>query len=329
MSGIPRSREGELLKKEKGPLGAKWTRKLVVVDGRKGTVRYHRPTDDKSDVPRKIFHLKSMTLIEDCIGPKKAPHALELRDLKGYSLILACERGAAEKEAWRSLLAPLCAGGTPPVAAARTTSNDWVDPQSKPPEEDEPWPVPQTFDSALAKPFETYEATFLPDQPLGIQLRLEPEVDGKRAILVLEVKDTCPQKGTIHSGDELVGVQGEPPLTPRTTDEFKKCTTELARKPRPLVLVFRREVSETPFDEPDDSPKVRDAASVFRCRGWSIHSCRVSESTRSRRWRRHDHTFNTGALLRRGPSFTCRGRARAAERDLRAAAVIVNFMFGS
>ena len=103
MSGIPRSREGELLKKEKGPLGAKWTRKLVVVDGRKGTVRYHRPTDDKSDVPRKIFHLKSMTLIEDCIGPKKAPHALELRDLKGYSLILACERGAAEKEAWRSL----------------------------------------------------------------------------------------------------------------------------------------------------------------------------------------------------------------------------------
>ena len=58
MSGIPRSREGELLKKEKGPLGAKWTRKLVVVDGRKGTVRYHRPTDDKSDVPRKIFHLK-------------------------------------------------------------------------------------------------------------------------------------------------------------------------------------------------------------------------------------------------------------------------------
>ena len=55
MSGIPRSREGELLKKEKGPLGAKWTRKLVVVDGRKGTVRYHRPTDDKSDVPRKSF----------------------------------------------------------------------------------------------------------------------------------------------------------------------------------------------------------------------------------------------------------------------------------
>ena len=44
---------------------------------------------------------------------------------------------------------------------------DWVDPQSKPPEEDEPWPAPQTFDSALAKPFETYEATFLPDQPLG------------------------------------------------------------------------------------------------------------------------------------------------------------------
>ena len=259
MSGIPRSREGELLKKEKGPLGAKWTRKLVVVDGRKGTVRYHRPTDDKSDVPRKIFHLKSMTLIEDCMGPKKAPHALELRDLKGYSLILACERGAAEKEAWRSLLAPLCAGGTP-VAAARTASTDWVDPQSKPPEEDEPWPAPQTFDSALAKPFETYEATFLPDQPLGIQLRLEPEVDGKRAILVLEVKDTCPQKGTIQSGDELVGVQGEPPLTPRTTDEFKKCTTELARKPRPLVLVFRREVSETPFDEPDDSPKVRAAA---------------------------------------------------------------------
>mmetsp|Transcript_21017 Transcript_21017/g.54778 ORF Transcript_21017/g.54778 Transcript_21017/m.54778 type:complete len:1678 (-) Transcript_21017:42-5075(-) len=255
MSGIPRSREGELLKKEKGPLGAKWTRKLVVVDGRKGTVRYHRPTDDKSDVPRKIFHLKSMTLIEDVVGPKKAPHALELRDLKGYSLILACERGAAEKEAWRSLLAPLCAGGTPPVAAARTTSNDWVDPQSKPPEEEEPWPAPQTFDSALAKPFETYEATFLPDQPLGIQLRLEPEVDGKRAILVLEVKDTCPQKGTIQSGDELVGVQNEPPLTPRTTDEFKKCTTELARKPRPLVLVFRREVSETPFDEPDDSPK--------------------------------------------------------------------------
>jgi len=261
MSGIPRSREGELLKKEKGPLGAKWTRKLVVVDGRKGTVRYHRPTDDKSDVPRKIFHLKSMTLIEDCVGPKKAPHALELRDLKGYSLILACERGAAEKEAWRSLLAPLCAGGTPPVAAARTTSNDWVDPASSKPEEDEPWPAPQTFDSALAKPFETYEATFLPDQPLGIQLRLEPEVDGKRAILVLEVKDTCPQKGTIQSGDELVGVQNEPPLTPRTTDEFKKCTTELARKSRPLVLVFRREVSETPFDEPDDSPKVRDAAS--------------------------------------------------------------------
>ena len=93
MSGIPRSREGELLKKEKGPLGAKWTRKLVVVDGRKGTVRYHRPTDDKSDVPRKIFHLKSMTLIEDVVGPKKAPHALELRYLKGYSLILACERG--------------------------------------------------------------------------------------------------------------------------------------------------------------------------------------------------------------------------------------------
>ena len=87
-------------------------------------------------------------------------------------------------------------------------------------------------------------------------------MDGKRAILVLEVKDTCPQKGTIHSGDELVGVQNEPPLTPRTTDEFKKCTTELARKPRPLVLVFRREVSETPFDEPDDSPKVRAAASA-------------------------------------------------------------------
>ena len=108
MSGIPRSREGELLKKEKGPLGAKWTRKLVVVDGRKGTVRYHRPTDDKSDVPRKIFHLKSMTLIEDCIGPKKAPHALELRDLKGYSLILACERGAAEKRPGGAVSTLMC-----------------------------------------------------------------------------------------------------------------------------------------------------------------------------------------------------------------------------
>ena len=184
--------------------------------------------------------------------------------------------------------------------------------------------MPQTFDSALAKPFETYEATFLPDQPLGIQLRLEPEVDGKRAILVLEVKDTCPQKGTIHPGDELVGVQGEPPLTPRTTDEFKKCTTELARKPRPLVLVFRREVSETPFDEPDDSPKVRAAA--WKSSPWVV-SRRASERTRSRRWRLHDH--NTGALLRRGPSFAHRGRARAAQRDVRAASYVVNFMSGA
>ena len=159
-------------------------------------------------------------------------------------------------------------------------------------------------------------------------------MDGKRAILVLEVKDTCPQKGTIHSGDELVGVQGEPPLTPRTTDEFKKCTTELARKPRPLVLVFRREVSETPFDEPDDSsPRSAPRGATPLPMTWVVRGRVDSRRVRSRRGSAsmassRDHA-TAGALLRRGPSFTCRGRARAAERDVRAAAIIVNFMSGS
>ena len=40
-------------------------------------------------------------------------------------------------------------------------------------------------------------------------------------------------------------------------------------------------------------------------------------------------TSAAGALLRRGPSFTCRGRARAAQRDVRAAAVLINAVLGS
>lgn len=243
----PRSREGELLKKEKGPLGARWTRKLVVVDGQRGTVRYHKPTDDKTSVPRKIFHLKSMTLGSDVGGPKKAPHAFELRDAKGYSLVLACERGAAEKEAWRSLLAPLCSNGA--AVNAQRGSDDWV--------EDEAWPAQPTFDQA--KSYDTFEATFLPNQPLGIQLRLEPENEGRRPIAVLAVKDTCPCKDAIRSGDELVGVLNEPPLLPQTTDAFKACTTELARKPRPLVLVFRREAVLEPSEEASPSPRSRAA----------------------------------------------------------------------
>jgi len=70
--------EAELLKKEsRGPLGSKWcasrsllarnrrscslesphrrARKLVVVDGTKRTIRYHKPNEDKRKTPRKIF----------------------------------------------------------------------------------------------------------------------------------------------------------------------------------------------------------------------------------------------------------------------------------
>ena len=39
--------ENELWKKEKGPMGAKWARKLVVVDTVRGTIRYHKPNEDK------------------------------------------------------------------------------------------------------------------------------------------------------------------------------------------------------------------------------------------------------------------------------------------
>ena len=43
-----RGLEGALWKKEKGKaFGAKWARKLVVVDGTRGTVQYHRPNDAK------------------------------------------------------------------------------------------------------------------------------------------------------------------------------------------------------------------------------------------------------------------------------------------
>ena len=85
---------------------------------------------------QKNLPFESMTLIEDCMGPKKAPHALELRDLKGYSLILACERGAAEGGLAEPVRALMCGAGH--LWPARTASQDWVDPQSKPPEEDEP-----------------------------------------------------------------------------------------------------------------------------------------------------------------------------------------------
>ena len=47
--------EAELFKREKGPLGSKWARKLVVVDGAKRTIRYHKPNEDKRKTPRKIF----------------------------------------------------------------------------------------------------------------------------------------------------------------------------------------------------------------------------------------------------------------------------------
>ena len=54
--------EAELFKREKGPLGSKWARKLVVVDGAKRTIRYHKPNEDKRKTPRKIFRLANMSL---------------------------------------------------------------------------------------------------------------------------------------------------------------------------------------------------------------------------------------------------------------------------
>lgn len=116
--------EAELLKMEKGAcvlifgrniahqnarrLGKKWSRKLVVVDGENKTIRYHRPKDDKRSAPRKIFRLSELLLDANVQGPKRAPKAFELRHrVNGYSIVLACERGAAEHRAWCNVLAPL------------------------------------------------------------------------------------------------------------------------------------------------------------------------------------------------------------------------------
>ncbi|KAK7235873.1 clathrin adaptor [Aureococcus anophagefferens] len=70
--------EAELFKREKGPLGSKWARKLVVVDGAKRTIRYHKPNEDKRKTPRKIFRLANMSLVPSASGPKNAPAAFAL-----------------------------------------------------------------------------------------------------------------------------------------------------------------------------------------------------------------------------------------------------------
>ena len=76
MSGIPRSREGELLKKEKGPLGAKWTRKLVVVDGRErhGAL----PPADRRQIrcSQKNLSFEVHDSHRRLYGPEESPHML-------------------------------------------------------------------------------------------------------------------------------------------------------------------------------------------------------------------------------------------------------------
>lgn len=117
--------EAELFKREKGPLGSKWARKLVVVDGAKRTIRYHKPNEDKRKTPRKIFRLANMSLVPSASGPKNAPAAFALTCSEtGYALVLACELGAEQHRAWCTLLAPLCAGGSkmPPPPGAPAVS---------------------------------------------------------------------------------------------------------------------------------------------------------------------------------------------------------------
>ncbi|KAJ1455686.1 hypothetical protein M885DRAFT_616947 [Pelagophyceae sp. CCMP2097] len=102
------SLEAVLLKRENGPFGKRWARKLVVVDGAKRTIRYHLPKEDRHSTPRKFFDLGELTLNGNAKGPKASPRAFELVHIDtGYTLMLACANGDDEHRAWCTLLEPL------------------------------------------------------------------------------------------------------------------------------------------------------------------------------------------------------------------------------
>ncbi|KAK7230878.1 clathrin adaptor [Aureococcus anophagefferens] len=232
--------EAELFKREKGPLGSKWARKLVVVDGAKRTIRYHKPNEDKRKTPRKIFRLANMSLVPSASGPKNAPAAFALTCSEtGYALVLAPNRRApatAPPHEDLSLLASRFPGlDAAAVGRAYESTHGDVDKATgvlaslEAAPKDAP-PPPKTVD---------VEATFLEGEPLGIQLRLLPSVDGSRKIVVLTVKPTCPARDVVAPGDALTGIRGEPIETP-TAESFRLVTTRLARAARPLTLTFSR-----------------------------------------------------------------------------------------
>ncbi|KAH8096069.1 hypothetical protein JL720_3418 [Aureococcus anophagefferens] len=228
--------EAELFKREKGPLGSKWARKLVVVDGAKRTIRYHKPNEDKRKTPRKIFRLANMSLVPSASGPKNAPAAFALTCSEtGYALVLAPNRRGRAARGFEFVGVAVPGLDAAAVGRAYESTHGDVDKATRvlasleAAPKDAP-PPPKTVD---------VEATFLEGEPLGIQLRLLPSVDGSRKIVVLTVKPTCPARDVVAPGDALTGIRGEPIETP-TAESFRLVTTRLARAARPLTLTFSR-----------------------------------------------------------------------------------------